>query len=96
MTRNSQIATAILAVLPVPAFAADEAGDQSWANDPIVVLGKRISFAEPNAATATRTPTPIEEQDLQTLSDALVNISGVVPTRTMETMLQPALIHVTC
>lgn len=76
--------------------------------DEIVVQGERGSLHAPSTATGTRTSTPIEkvpqsiqtltrtlleEQELQTISDALVNVSGVVPTRTMETVLQSPLIR---
>ncbi|MBK8273451.1 MAG: TonB-dependent receptor plug domain-containing protein [Sphingomonadales bacterium] len=58
--------------------------------------------------TATRTPTPvekvpqsiqsltrklIEDQDLQNLTDALVNVSGVAPTSQAQAVLQPTLVR---
>ena len=71
------------------AASAQQVG--GWTADTIVVTGVRESYAEPQAATATRTATPIEqvpqsiqvltrslidEQQLQTLTDALVNVSA--------------------
>ncbi|MEQ1783813.1 MAG: TonB-dependent receptor plug domain-containing protein, partial [Hyphomonadaceae bacterium] len=88
--------------LSPPALAQDTNRD-SWAKDSVVVAGEKDSFTAPNTATATRTDTPIEkvpqsiqiltrtlieEQDLQTVSDALTNISGVVPSKTSEIVLQ--------
>jgi iron complex outermembrane receptor protein len=73
---------------------------QSWVSE-IVVTGKRIGDAVPDAASATRTDTPLneipqsvqvinrtlmDEQDTRTLSDALVNVSGVVPTKQEEVL----------
>lgn len=101
---------AILACLSGQAFAEDKSTDEanSWTLDRIVVTGTRESLHAPNTATATRTPTPVEEvpqsiqtltrtlleeQELQTVSDALVNVSGVAPSRTMETVLQSPLIR---
>jgi iron complex outermembrane receptor protein len=70
-----------------------------WAIQQIVVTGQRARYGAPNATAATRTDTPlievpqsvqvvtralIEEQDRRTLADALVNVSGVVPTRAEE------------
>ena len=67
----------------------------SWTGD-IVVTGARDTYAAPDSAAATRTDTPlidvpqsvqvltstlIQEQDRRTLGDALVNVSGVTPTR---------------
>ena len=67
--------------------------------------GRAAHYAVPDAGSATRTPTPLlqtpqavqvldrtllEEQDRRTLADALVNVSGVTPTRPEETLfIQP-------
>jgi len=93
--------------MPAVAFAQNVAAGDSWVSE-VVVTAQRGSITAPVAATATRTPTPIEEtpqsiqvltstlieeQDLQTISDALVNVSGVAPARTMEIVLQAPLIR---
>lgn len=90
------------------AAAESESTDKRWALDEVVVTGQRASLAAPNTTTATRTPTAVErvpqsiqtltrtlleEQELQTISDALVNVSGVTPSRTLETVLQSPLIR---
>jgi len=93
--------------LSQPALA-QQAKDESWARDVVVVTGQEDTVATPNAATATRTSTSveeipqsiqtltrtlIEEQELQTLPGALVNVSGVTPTSTMQTVLMATLIR---
>ena len=99
---------AALCIAPNLAFAQDAAARDSWASDTIVVTGQRPSITAPEATTATRTPTPIEEipqsiqtltrtlieeQDLQTPADALVNVSGVVPVSTAEIVLQSPIVR---
>lgn len=74
----------------------------SWVLDEVVVTGQRESFTAAETSTGARTPTPVdrlpqsvqiltrtllEEQALQTISDALVNVSGVTPSSTMQTVL---------
>jgi iron complex outermembrane recepter protein len=69
---------------------------------------ERAGYAAPNSTAATRTDTPliqvpqsvqvvtstlIREQDRRTLGDALVNVSGVVPTRSEELLLIPPLVR---
>jgi iron complex outermembrane recepter protein len=91
-----------------PSTLAQETNRDSWAKDSVVVTGEKDSITAPNTATATRTDTPIEkvpqsiqiltrtlieEQDLQTVSDALTNISGVVPSKTSEIVLQSPVIR---
>ena len=68
----------------------------------ITVTGQRDPLDLGKAFSATRTPTPLEKipqsvqilprdiltaQDLQTLSDAMQNVSGVTPSSTMQTVL---------
>lgn len=82
-----------------PEFAAA----QSWAGD-IIVTGVGEGYAAPETSAATRTTTPliqvpqsvqvltrtlIQEQDRRTLGDALVNVSGVTPTRSDEVLFIP-------
>jgi len=91
-----------------PAAFAQDSNRDSWATDSVVVSGQKDSIAAPNASTATRTDTPIEkvpqsiqvltrtlieEQDLQSVSDALVNVSGVTPSSTAEIVLQSPVIR---
>lgn len=100
--------TAALCLAPSLAMAQESEQRDSWANEPIIVVGQRPSLAAPNASTATRTDTPveeipqsiqtltrtlIEEQDQQTLTGALVNVSGVTPTSTLQTVLMPTLVR---
>lgn len=86
---------------------ANSATTPSCTND-IVVAGKREGYATPDSGAATRTDTPlievsqsvqvinrtlIHEQDRRTLGDALVNVSGVTPTRSEEQLLIPPLVR---
>jgi iron complex outermembrane recepter protein len=81
---------------------------RSWTGDTIIVTGRREHYAAPDTGAATRTDTPfievpqsvqvltralIEEQDRRTLGEALVNVSGVVPTRSEELLLIPPLVR---
>lgn len=74
----------------------------------VVITATRDNYVETAAVTATRTATPIDEvpqsiqsltrtliedQDLQNLSSALLNVSGVAPTSPAQTVLQPTLIR---
>lgn len=74
----------------------------------IVVAAQQTSYAAAESASATRTDTPlseipqsvqvvtrklIEEQDRRTLSDALVNVSGVSPTRTEEVLFAQPIVR---
>lgn len=92
---------------PAHAQTANSATTPSWTND-IVVTGKREGYATPDSGAATRTDTPlievpqsvqvinrtlIHEQDRRTLGDALVNVSGVTPTRSEEQLLIPPLVR---
>jgi iron complex outermembrane receptor protein len=71
----------------------------SWAVQEVVVTARHTTYSTPVAASATRTDTPliqvpqsvqvinrtlITEQDARTLTDALANVSGVIPTQTQE------------
>lgn len=91
-----------------PSAFAQDVGRDSWATDTVVISGQTDTLAAPSASTATRTDTPIEkvpqsiqvltrtlieEQDLQSVSEALVNISGVTPSTTSEIVLQSPIIR---
>ncbi|MDX2274335.1 MAG: TonB-dependent receptor [Hyphomonadaceae bacterium] len=108
MKKQLIITAAALCMAPAIASAQDADQRESWANETIVVTGQRPSLAAPNATTATRTPTPIEEipqsiqtitrtlideQDLQTPGDALANVSGVTSYDSTEVVIQSPLIR---
>jgi len=76
--------------------------------DPIVVEASRDDVWAPPNTSATRGDRPLievpqsiqviprqllEEQDAQNLADALVNVSGVVPTRAFETLILSPLVR---
>lgn len=80
----------------------------SWSGSDIVVTGVRDSYGAPGTSAATRTDTPliqvpqsvqvltrtlIQEQDRRTLGDALVNVSGVTPTRSDEVLFIPPIVR---
>ncbi|MBB3693524.1 TonB-dependent siderophore receptor [Sphingomonas sp. BK580] len=80
---------------------------QSWTGD-IIVTGARETYTAPETSAATRTDTPliqvpqsiqvltrtlIQEQDRRTLGDALVNVSGVTPTRSDEVLFIPPVVR---
>ena len=80
----------------------------SWTADDVVVTGTRERYGAPDAASATRTNTPLietpqsvqvltrtllEEQDRRTLGDALVNVSGVTPTRPEENLFTQPIVR---
>ncbi len=99
------LSSTLAAAAPVQAQQTGEAN--GWTPE-ITVTGTREVYNEPTALTATRTPTPvekvpqsiqsltrklIEDQDLQNLTDALVNVSGVAPTSQAQAVLQPTLVR---
>lgn len=99
---------ALVASLVATPALAETNTTQSWTANTIVVTGKRETYAAPNSGSATRTDTPlievpqsvqvltrslIEEQDRRTLGDALINVSGVVPTRSEEQLLIAPLVR---
>lgn len=80
---------------------------QGWTDD-ILVTGVRGGYAAPATDAGTRTDTPliqvpqsiqvltrtlIQEQDRRTLGEALVNVSGVTPTRSDEVLFIPPIIR---
>lgn len=91
----------LLSTRTARAQSAQADAPQSWVSE-IVVTGARKQDAAPDAASATRTDTPLtqipqsvevitrtlmDEQDTRTLADALVNVSGIVPTKPQEGLL---------
>ncbi|MBA6060032.1 TonB-dependent siderophore receptor [Pseudomonas juntendi] len=97
--------TAVVAAAEPPATQQDKA---SWTLEPVIVKGQRTSYSEANSTSATRTDTPvkevpqsvqiitrslIEEQSSATLGDALLNVSGVRPTRPEETLFTQPIVR---
>ncbi len=90
------IALGLMASAAHPVFAQ---AAPSWTVDEIIVTGERLTYGAPESSAATRSRTPIiqtpqsiqvltrsliEEQDRRSLTDALVNVSGVVPNKPEE------------
>ncbi len=89
------------------AQAARADAEQSWAGD-IVVTAKSNGYVLHEGSSATRTDTPlinvpqsvqvlnsslIRDQDRRTLADALVNVSGVTPTKPEESAIAQPLVR---
>ena len=87
---------------------SDKEVAKSWAIDELVVTGTRDAYIVPEGGAATRTNTPlinvaqsvqvltsslIADQDRRTLADALVNVSGVVPTKPEESALTQPIVR---
>ena len=103
------LASAVIASATPALAQTSRAGQDAatWIGD-VVVTGDRDRYTAAASASATRTDTPlieipqsvqvitrtlIEEQDARTLADALVNVSGVVPTRQEEALLVSPIIR---
>lgn len=86
---------------------ADAEPGHRWSGA-IVVNGQAPGYTAPDTDSATRTPTPLiqvpqsvqvltrsllQEQDRRTLGDALVNVSGVTPTRSDENLFIPPIVR---
>lgn len=80
----------------------------SWSAGTIVVTGKRQAYSAPTSSASTRTETPLiqvpqsvqvitrsllQDQDRRTLSEALVNVSGVTPMRSEENLFIPPILR---
>ncbi len=91
---------------PLAPRAPDDA--PSWTLPPVQVTANRGGYTAPSTSAATRTETPLtevpqsvqiitstllREQDRRTLGDALVNVSGVTPTRSDETLFIPPIVR---
>lgn len=101
--------TALGLLGPVLSSRAEEPANASAEElDPIVVEAIRAEAWSPANTTATRGDAPLieipqsiqviprqllDEQDAQNLADALVNVSGVVPTRSFETLILSPLVR---
>ena len=107
--RTSFIAMAVALGSATPTIAdTDTPAASNWSGQTILVTGHRQTYAAPDSAAATRTDTPlidvpqsvqvltrklIDEQDRRTLGDALVNVSGVTPTRSDEVLFIPPILR---
>jgi iron complex outermembrane recepter protein len=96
----SVLALASVLIAPNQSLAQDsQPATPSWAVQEVVVTARHTTYSTPVAASATRTDTPliqvpqsvqvinrtlITEQDARTLTDALANVSGVIPTQPQE------------
>lgn len=102
------LALAATTALASPALAQTADQDRPGWTPEIVVVGEREGYGAPVSGTATRTDTPlievpqsvqvltrtlIEEQDRRTLGEALVNVSGVTPTRSDEVLFIPPIVR---
>lgn len=102
------LALAATTALASPALAQTADQERPGWTPEIVVVGDREGYAAPVSGTATRTDTPlievpqsvqvltrtlIEEQDRRTLGEALVNVSGVTPTRSDEVLFIPPIVR---
>lgn len=89
------------------AQAADD-DTPSWTLKPVEVTAKRGLYTTSTTSAATRTDTSLlevpqsvqiitstllQEQDRRTLGEALVNVSGVTPTRTDENLFIPPIVR---
>jgi iron complex outermembrane receptor protein len=76
--------------------------------DPVQAIAWLDTYATPNSVSATRTDTPlieipqsvqviartlIDEQDRHTLADALINVSGVTPTKKEEVLFTTPIVR---
>lgn len=80
----------------------------SWTLEPVNVTARRAQYSTAATSAATRTQTPLievpqsvqvitrtllQEQDRRTLGEALVNVSGVTPTRSDENLFIPPIVR---
>ncbi|MCL1553345.1 TonB-dependent siderophore receptor [Xanthomonas nasturtii] len=86
----------------------DTEATPSWTLKPVEVTARRGRYTSSTNAAATRTDTPLievprsvqvitstllQEQDRRTLGEALVNVSGVTPTRSDENLFIPPIVR---
>ena len=106
--KHSFLAVGGLLACAQPIVAAEAQGEEGWALAEVVVSAERTGYEQSATSSATRVDTPvekipqsiqaltrklIEDQDLQNLTSALVNVSGVTPTSQAQTVLQPTLVR---
>lgn len=103
MYRSILLATAASLTLLSPAQAQDTTSedDPTWRQDTIIVTGQQGAYSAETAGVARTstplseipqsiqviTPTLLKEQEASTLSEALLNVSGVVPSQPSELVL---------
>jgi len=102
MTRMLLLASVASLSFTAPTFAQDNTQSSTWRGDEIIATGTKISGYDTNDAALSRVPVPLDqiaqsiqvltpallkEQELTTLSDALTNVSGVVPSAPSELVL---------
>ncbi|WP_145204702.1 TonB-dependent siderophore receptor [Sphingobium sp. B2] len=105
---SSAMLVALCLTQAARAQAPETHGETSWTASTIIVTGERGHYATPTSSSATRTDTPLiqvpqsvqvitsallQEQDRRTLGDALVNVSGVTPTRSEENLFIPPILR---
>ncbi|MGL3822231.1 TonB-dependent siderophore receptor [Sphingopyxis sp. R3-92] len=105
---SSAILTSLCTAHTASARSAQNERDTSWTADTIVVTGERHGYSAPTSSSAARTDTPLievpqsvqvitrsllQDQDRRTLGDALVNVSGVTPTRSEENLFIPPILR---
>lgn len=105
---STAMLASICAAQSAHAESPQDKSEASWASSAIVVTGERRHYSTPNASSATRTDTALievpqsvqaitrsllQEQDRRTLGDALVNVSGVTPTRSDEALFIPPILR---
>lgn len=101
------MAIALSAATPVIADTNSQPAS-NWSGQTIIVTGRPEAYAVPNSQVATRIDTPLievpqsvqvlnhsllTEQDRRTLGEALVNVSGVTPTRSDEILFIPPVLR---
>lgn len=91
-----------------PEQVAQDDSEASWTLNTVIITAERERYAAPSSSSATRTDTPLievpqsiqvltrsllQEQDRRTLAEALVNVSGVTPTRSEENLFIPPVLR---
>jgi iron complex outermembrane receptor protein len=107
-TLSSVAVAATSAISPAEVADSKPEKKSVWTSAPIVVTATagRYGAADSSAATGTDTPlidvpqsvqvitrSLIDDQDLRTLGDALVNVSGVTPTRSDDVLFIPPIVR---
>jgi iron complex outermembrane recepter protein len=101
--KKTSLAAALALIYPfVTAAVAQTTPSTSKELSTVVITGEGPGYAASKSSSATRTDTPLiqtpqsisvlkrsllDDQDVHNLSDALVNVSGVVPTKSEEALL---------
>lgn len=106
--KTSLTALAISLAFAAPAMAQDTGKSSGWTPGEIIVTGERLDSYDVSQAATLRTPVPIietpqsvqvltrqliDDQELNTLDEALANVSGVIPSLASEAVLVNPLIR---